>query len=79
MAKGRGVSAGAVRSGFGEGWTVGAKEAKQLGMVDRVATLNDTLQRLGASPEPNDDRRVSPAAELEIERARAALNTEVTA
>lgn len=78
VAKGRGVSTTAVRSGFGEGWTVGAKEAKQLGMVDRVATLNDTLVRLGAAPESNDNRRMSPAAELEIARERAALD-EVTA
>jgi signal peptide peptidase SppA len=78
VAKGRGVSTTAVRNGFGEGWTVTAKEAKKLGMVDRVATLNETLVRLGAAPESNDNRRMSPAAEIELERERAALD-EVTA
>lgn len=46
VAKGRGVSAGAVRSGFGEGRMLTAKKALAEGMVDKVATIEDTLGRL---------------------------------
>jgi HK97 family phage major capsid protein len=49
VARGRDVKASDVRNGFGEGRVVGASEAKRLGMVDRVATLDETLSRLGAS------------------------------
>ncbi len=45
VAKGRGVSASTVRSGFGEGRVVGAQEAVRLGMADRVATLDETIAR----------------------------------
>lgn len=46
IAKGRGVTAAAVRSGFGEGRVVSATEAKKLGMVDRIATMDETIGRL---------------------------------
>lgn len=49
VAKHRGVSASDVRGGFGEGRVVGAKQALDMGMVDRVATLDQTLARLGVS------------------------------
>ena len=45
VAKGRRVSVRAVRSGFGEGRVVGAQTALDLGMVDRVDTLDNTLAR----------------------------------
>jgi capsid assembly protease len=48
VARGRQVKPADVRSGFGEGRVVGAVEAKRLGMVDRIATLEQTLSRLGA-------------------------------
>ena len=47
VANGRGVSASTVRSGFGQGRVVGAKEALDMKMVDRVETLQETLARLG--------------------------------
>lgn len=47
VATGRGVSAGKVRSGFGLGDVVMAKEAVAEGMADRVATLDETLARFG--------------------------------
>lgn len=46
VAKGRGVKASEVRSGFGEGRMVGAREAVQLGMADRVETFEATLARI---------------------------------
>ncbi|WAP67220.1 S49 family peptidase [Jiella pelagia] len=50
VAKGRGVSAAAVRGGFGEGRMVGAQAAVAEGMADRIATMSETLQRFGAAP-----------------------------
>ena len=46
VARGRGVSADAVRSGYGQGRVVGAKQAVALGLADRVDTLEGTLARL---------------------------------
>ncbi|MCH8838108.1 MAG: hypothetical protein IIA60_09980, partial [Candidatus Marinimicrobia bacterium] len=46
VAKGRGGKANAVRAGFGEGRIVVAEEAKRLGMIDRVETLDAVLARL---------------------------------
>lgn len=48
-ALGRSVSRDEVRQGFGRGRVVGAKEAVKEGMADRVATLDETLRRFGAS------------------------------
>lgn len=47
VAKGRGVVASAVRSGFGEGGMVGAAEALKQGMVDRIGTLDVAISRAG--------------------------------
>ena len=66
VARNRGVPVEAVRSGFGEGRVVGAREAVKLGMADRVATLDEVvagLQRQAA--------RRSPAAELDFRQRRA--------
>lgn len=46
LAKGRGVSVTHVREQFGQGRMLFAKEAKAAGLVDRVATLTETLDRL---------------------------------
>src|SRR3990170_2488930 len=47
LARSRGVSASTVRNGFGDGRMVGAKAALELGMADRIGTMQDTLKRLG--------------------------------
>lgn len=49
VALGRHISTAAVRSGFGEGRIVSAKEALRLGMIDRVATLEESIGRLVAA------------------------------
>lgn len=49
LARSRGVSAATVRNGFGDGRVVGAKEALELGMADRIGTMQDTLKRLGVA------------------------------
>ena len=46
VAKARGTTAAKVRDGFGEGRIVGAVDAKAEGMVDRVATLEETIARM---------------------------------
>lgn len=46
VAAGRGVSVKKVREQFGQGRVIMADEAKALGMVDRVETINEALSRL---------------------------------
>lgn len=46
VAKGRGVKAADVRNGYGQGHVVSAQEAKELGMVDRIESLDSTVSRL---------------------------------
>ncbi len=51
IAKGRRVPVADVRNGYGEGRVVSASEAKTLGMIDGIATLQETLTRvLSAAP-----------------------------
>ncbi len=52
VAQGRGVTADAVRNGFGEGRVVSAATAVKLGMADRVATMAETIERF-ALPAPS--------------------------
>jgi HK97 family phage major capsid protein len=47
VAKARGVKVADVRNGFGEGRVVTAKRAVELGMADRVATLEQVIAKLG--------------------------------
>lgn len=49
VARGRGVSQAAVRDGFGQGRMLVATDALKERMVDRVATLEQTIARLGGS------------------------------
>lgn len=49
VARNRGVTQQAVRDGFGQGRMVDAEPAVADGMADKIGTLEDTLQRLGAS------------------------------
>jgi len=46
VAKGRGVKPAAVRNGYGEGRTLGAEDALATGLIDRIATLQETLARI---------------------------------
>jgi len=48
VAEGRGVDAAKVRSDYGQGRTMIAEQARKAGMIDRVATMRETLERLGA-------------------------------
>jgi signal peptide peptidase SppA len=46
VARGRGVSVSAVKSGYGEGRALPAKDALAAGLVDRIATMDETLGKL---------------------------------
>ena len=46
VAQGRQVSAASVRSGYGEGRVLTAKDAKASGLIDRVASYGETIARL---------------------------------
>lgn len=68
VAKGRGVAASAVRNGYGEGRMITAKNALELGMVDRVETLEATIARLVRNPRSAKRAELpapAPAAETE--------------
>jgi signal peptide peptidase SppA len=68
VASGRGVTAAAVRDGFGQGRMLGAQAAVREGMADRVATMSETLARFGAgAPVP---KRFAP----ERQKRALALN-----
>lgn len=72
VALGRGVATQAVRSGYGQGRAVMAKQARSLGLVDRVATFEETVRRLatpGTAARLMTDRR---AKQLAHERAEIA-------
>lgn len=49
VARNRAVSVSTVRNGFGQGRSVDGDEAVALGMADSTATLEETLNRFGAS------------------------------
>jgi signal peptide peptidase SppA len=45
ISKGRGVAVATVRDGYGEGRSLPAADALALGMIDAIATLDDTIAR----------------------------------
>ena len=63
VATGRGVAADAVRTGFGEGRMLGARQSVSAGLADRVATMNETLSRFGAGPVAPTGRKLAPERE----------------
>jgi signal peptide peptidase SppA len=52
VARGRNTTPDAVRNGYGQGRMLNAEPARRAGMVDRVATWDRTLKRLGAKGKP---------------------------
>jgi len=64
VSRGRGVPIADVRNGYGEGRTLSAQEALGLGMVDKVATLDETLARLMNAPAKSGQAaQLRPAAD----------------
>jgi signal peptide peptidase SppA len=67
IAKGRGVTENKVEKDFGQGRVVLAKPALEAGMIDRVATLEATLRRLGGDESARAAReRTAQLAEMGI-------------
>jgi len=70
VAKGRGVSVKDVRSGFGQGRMLVAPDALKAGMVDRIGTFSDTLDRVAsgkwkapAARKAQDDPKIDQASD----------------
>ena len=70
VARNRGVGVGAVREGYGEGRVVGARKALEAGMVDRINTLDETINRLAGAHRTAQSARAE--AEYRQRRLRAA-------
>jgi len=64
VAAGRGVSPKMVEADYGQGRVLSSERALAAGMIDRIATFDETLARF-AAPQPNTQRRARAA------RARA--------
>lgn len=72
VASGRGVSVAKVREDFGQGRVYGAAQAKDVGMVDRIETLDETIRRIGAmKAKPSGPSASSAWAELNAAQADA--------
>ena len=52
IGKGRGLTPNAVEASYGQGRVFGAESARQMGLVDRVATLDDVVGELVAAKKP---------------------------
>ncbi len=59
VAKHRGATPKQVRDGYGQGAMATAKESVTLGLADRVATLDDTIRRLGGKLAQREEIRVA--------------------
>lgn len=81
VARGRGVPVAKVEELFGGGRTLMAPNAKKAGMIDRIATIEATFQRLGVPMEstPQGRRRrgedATPDEQAESDRPDAVFTT----
>jgi signal peptide peptidase SppA len=71
VAEGRGTTVGKVEDGFGQGRVFFAEALMDRGMVDRIATLEETLERFGAETQPAYVRRVKAQNQAKAEAADA--------
>ncbi|MFT4184258.1 MAG: S49 family peptidase [Rhizobium sp.] len=69
VAEGRGTTVGKVEDGYGQGRTFFAERLLDRGMVDRVATMDQTLERFGADTQPAYVRRVKARNQARVEAA----------
>jgi signal peptide peptidase SppA len=72
VAEGRGVSEAAVRKGYGEGRTLTAPRALAAGLVDRIATYEQTVTRLLAGDTAPNRGTAARAVHIAAAAARAA-------
>ncbi|KFC73205.1 Signal peptide peptidase SppA, 36K type [Bosea sp. LC85] len=73
VARNRGVAVSRVREGFGQGELVDASRAVSEGMADRVGSLEETLQRFGASLYGAPIEAAPPARNSALQRQKRAL------
>jgi capsid assembly protease len=78
VARGRSVSADVVRKSFGEGRSVMAKDAVRLGMADRIATMDDTIQRVASGRWKAPDRRAAGAIDVRMVAMDEEISTTLT-
>ena len=71
VADGRGTTVGKVEDGYGRGRVFYAEALMDRGMEDRIATLDQTLERFGAEVQPAYVRRMKAANQAKAEAARA--------
>jgi signal peptide peptidase SppA len=64
VARGRRASQREVRDGFGQGRMVLAAQAVKCGMVDRVATMDDTLARLTGTAVAGENKRLDASTPM---------------
>lgn len=64
VAHGRGVTVAQVKADFGQGRVFDAKEALRVGMVDRIATYDDTLLRMVKARPTTSARRADAPVDL---------------
>lgn len=64
VAKGRGVSVADVRAKYGEGMVFGAKDALAAGLIDRIATYDETLARMSGKRSSSGMRAEDDATSL---------------
>jgi signal peptide peptidase SppA len=73
VARQRGVTAEAVRNGYGQGAVLGARGALAAGLVDRIATLDETVARLAR---PQARSAIVSGRRVALEQRRVALEVE---
>ena len=78
VAEGRGTTVGKVEDGYGQGRVFYASALMDRGMVDRIATLDETLDRFGADTQPAYVRRVKAANEARAEAAQMLVSKMAT-
>ena len=78
VAEGRGTTPGKVEDGYGSGRVFYAEALMDRGMVDRVATLEETVARYGGQAEPDTVRRIKAANQARLEAAQS-LATKMSA
>jgi signal peptide peptidase SppA len=66
VARGRGLSAKVVRSDFGQGRGVMAKDALALGMADKVATMEETIDRVASGRWKPPNRLAAESIEVRM-------------
>ncbi|MGZ4955300.1 MAG: S49 family peptidase [Methylobacter sp.] len=66
VARGRGVSVGAVKSDMGQGRMLGAEDAKAANMIDGIMTFDDLLVKMSQSSKPGRSRLAAAQRELAL-------------